>query len=245
MADDFLATLAGITGNKKLVPPVKPAVSDDIDVSDLLTKMKGGVLQTENSGNYQGPRNKRTGAVGGFQVLPDNIPSWTAKYYNKQLTPDEFERDTAAQDAVFNGEMGKYLRAARKRGVDDRTAIRMGAAQWYGGEGAIDRYDDPKRFRPNEASFQEYTNLVANRSLKGQLPPVAQESDFPLLGDAIQWLDNYENEGLSQYEADEFDHEDFDEWFDTWDEREVRKSWHQRAVDEAIAEENDLGDIPF
>jgi len=178
MADDFLATLAGITGNKKLVPPVKPAVSDDIDVSDLLTKMKGGVLQTENSGNYQGPRNKRTGAVGGFQVLPDNIPSWTAKYYNKQLTPDEFERDTAAQDAVFNGEMGKYLRAARKRGVDDRTAIRMGAAQWYGGEGAIDRYDDPKRFRPNEASFQEYTNLVANRSLKGQPPPVAQESDF-------------------------------------------------------------------
>lgn len=64
----------------------------------------------------------------------------------------------------------------------------------------------------------------------------------------------YEKDGLlycaeyhDPYDADDFDHEDFDEWFENWEEAHGI-SWEDRAVDEAIDEERftgDIGDIPF
>ena len=116
-------------------------VKPSIDVSPLLDRIKSGVFSQESGGNYQSRPNPRTGAVGGFQVLPVNIPSWTRKHYGRALTPSQFKANRTAQDAVFNGEMGDYLRQAKAKGVDDDTAIRMGAAGWYGGRGAMHRYD--------------------------------------------------------------------------------------------------------
>lgn len=141
-------------------PPKEP------DVSGLLERMRSSVAEQESGDNYNVTPNKRTSATGKFQVLPANIPSWTKTYYGRSLTPEEFQRDPKAQEAVFTGEMGKYLRKAKKKAQDDDTAIRMAAAAWYGGEGAMDRYDDPVRFRPNEPSFREYTSSVLKRQVK-------------------------------------------------------------------------------
>lgn len=143
-----------------------PKKDDDIDVSDLLERMRGGVFKQESGGNYQVKPNARTGATGGFQVLPTNIPQWTKTHLGRSLTREQFERDPQAQEAVFSGEMGKYLKKARKIAKNDDEALRMAAAGWYGGEGAMHRYDDPKRFRPNEPSFREYTLGVLNKSGK-------------------------------------------------------------------------------
>jgi diguanylate cyclase (GGDEF)-like protein len=139
----------------------KPA---DEDVSDLLDRMRGGVFEQESGGNYQVKPNRRTRATGGFQVMPDNIPGWTEKHYGRRLTREEFERDPDAQESVFAGEMGKYLRKARAKAPDDDTAIRMAAAAWYGGEDDMDSYDNPRRFRPDEPSFREYTSSVLKKS---------------------------------------------------------------------------------
>lgn len=165
--NDDLTEIDNLFGYK---PQPKPAQSPK-DVSDLLERMRGGVFQQESGGNYQVKPNARTGATGGFQVMPDNIPSWTEKHYGRRLTRDEFERNPKAQDAVFTGEMGKYLQKAREKAPDDDTALRMAAAAWYGGEKAMNRYDDPKRFRPDEPSFREYTTSVLKRSGKPS-PPV-------------------------------------------------------------------------
>lgn len=165
--NDDLTEIDNLFGYK---PQPKPAQSPK-DVSDLLDRMRGGVFQQESGGNYQVKPNTRTGATGGFQVMPDNIPSWTEKHYGRRLTRDEFERNSKAQEAVFTGEMGKYLQKAREKAPDDDTALRMAAAAWYGGEKAMNRYDDPKRFRPDEPSFREYTTSVLKRSGKPS-PPV-------------------------------------------------------------------------
>jgi hypothetical protein len=107
-----------------------------------------------------------------FQVLPTNIPKWTAKHYGRSLTPEEFRNNTDAQNAVFNGEMGSYLNKALARsGGDEEKAMRMAAAAWYGGEGAMNRYDDPTpqyyKGKPYP-SFREYTSKVVTKSKAGQ-----------------------------------------------------------------------------
>lgn len=160
--------LAASYWDEKPTPPKAPKLADDdIDVSDLLERMRGGVFKQESGGNYQVKPNARTGATGGFQVLPANIPQWTKNHIGRSLTREQFERDPQAQEAVFTGEMGKYLKAARKKAKTDDDALRMAAAAWYGGEGAMHRYDDPTRFRPNEPSFREYTLGVLKKSGKG------------------------------------------------------------------------------
>ena len=77
----------------------------------------------------------------------------------------EFMHSPKAQEAVFNHKMGQYLRmAAERANGNEDVAIRMAAAAWYGGPGAMNRYDDAKRFRPNEPSFREYTMSVLRRT---------------------------------------------------------------------------------
>ena len=162
MNDDLLKRVAEITGT-----PYKAPKAENDDVSPLLERMRGGVFSQESGSNYKVKPNARTGATGGFQVMPDNIPAWTQKHLKRRLTRDQFENDPQAQEDVFSGEMGEYLSAAKKQAPDDDTAIRMAAAAWYGGKGAMHRYDDPKRFRPNEPSFREYTSSVLKKSGTG------------------------------------------------------------------------------
>lgn len=126
--------------------------------------MRGGEASQESGGNYRVRPNARTGAAGKYQVLPSNIPSWTQKHYHQPLTPEQFQANPKAQEAVFNGEMSDYLRRAKRANprADDTTIKRMAAAAWYGGPGRMHRYDDPTVFRPGEPSFRDYTNGVVN-----------------------------------------------------------------------------------
>jgi hypothetical protein len=150
--DDILAA-SGLS----VPPPTDPS-------SGLLEKMRAGVFGQESTNNYNVRPNPRTGATGGFQVMPANIPSWTKKHYGQSLTPEQFQNNPDAQEAVFSGEMGNYLKTAAANSPDDETTMRKAAAAWYGGPGAMDRYDDPKRFRRNEPSFREYTTSVLNKA---------------------------------------------------------------------------------
>ena len=155
--DDIL-TVSGLSGTKQ----TKPA-SPEKNISPLLDAMRGGTRAQESSGG-RNLVNKRTGALGDFQVLPENVRPWTRKHLGREMSEREFFSDPQAQRRVFDGEMGEYLRAAKATGADDETAIRMGAAGWYGGKGAMHRYNDFKRFRPDEPSFGEYTSSVLGKT---------------------------------------------------------------------------------
>lgn len=82
-----------------------------MDPTDLIN-YAAALRSIESSGNYGaiGPRT-RSGdqAYGAYQVMGNNIPSWTQKHYGKALTPKQFLQDEKAQDAVFNGEFGGYV----------------------------------------------------------------------------------------------------------------------------------------
>lgn len=74
-----------------------------------------GISQIESgsyAGNYSaiGPLT-RSGdqAYGRYQVMGNNIPSWSEKYYGERLTPQQYLANPKAQDAVFDGEFGSYV----------------------------------------------------------------------------------------------------------------------------------------
>jgi hypothetical protein len=149
--------------------PAMPKTSTPIQ--SILDRVRQGVSEQESGGNTKAV-NSRTNALGQFQVLPANVPSWTKKHLGRSLTPEEFKNNPDAQVQVFNGEFGSYLDKALKDSPDEDTAIRKAAAAWYGGEGAMHRYDDPTKFRLNEPSFREYTSSVLNRTKKSTKPDI-------------------------------------------------------------------------
>lgn len=146
----------------------RKAKTDEIgNLSTVLDAMRTGTMNQESGGNTKA-RNGRTGATGLFQVMPANIPEWTRNTFGKAMSVEQFKDSPTAQVAVFNKYMGAYLEKAKSRsGGDTEKTIRMAAAAWYGGEGAMGKYDNAKRFRADEPSFREYTSSVYNKTKKG------------------------------------------------------------------------------
>src|SRR4051812_12986198 len=71
-----------------------------------------GIASVESGGDYGtlGPRT-RSGdrAYGKYQVMGNNIPSWTQEALGRAYTPQEFLADKQAQDATFDHHFGKSV----------------------------------------------------------------------------------------------------------------------------------------
>lgn len=69
-------------------------------------------IESDGSGGYSalGPVLKNGNqALGAYQVMKSNLPSWSQEALGKTLTPDQFLADPGAQDAIFDKQFGKYL----------------------------------------------------------------------------------------------------------------------------------------
>ena len=49
-------------------------------------------------------------AVGRYQIMSDNVPSWTKQYLGQAMTPEQFRANPQAQDAVFQGKVNDLLK---------------------------------------------------------------------------------------------------------------------------------------
>jgi hypothetical protein len=103
-----------------------------MDPTDLINYQNAIKSIESSGGNYglTGPNVRRKdgridNAYGAYQVMGDNIPSWTQKHYGQSLTPQQFLQNQQAQDAVFNGEFGSYV---QKHGNPQDAA-----SMWFSG----------------------------------------------------------------------------------------------------------------
>jgi hypothetical protein len=108
---------------------------------DSMDRSNRAIAGIESGGRYDavGPDVKRSGgrvdrAYGKYQVMGDNIPTWTKAHYGKSLTPEQFLSNEKAQDAVFEGRFGYYK---HKYGSAEKAA-----RAWFAGEGGM---NDDKR----------------------------------------------------------------------------------------------------
>lgn len=82
----------------------------------------------ESRGNYSatGPKTKSGDvALGKYQVMRSNIPSWSRAALGYEVTPDQFLNNPELQDKIAQYQMGKYY---NKYGNPDDVA-----AMWFSG----------------------------------------------------------------------------------------------------------------
>ena len=110
------------------VTPVAAPVSDG---ADPWTARSAGIAGIESGGakdpySLVGART-RTGdrAIGKYQVMGANVPSWTQAALSQSMTPEQFRASPDAQEAVFKHRFGQYV---------DKYGEEGAARAWYGGE---------------------------------------------------------------------------------------------------------------
>lgn len=108
------------------------------------------LTQQESGGNYHavGPWVSGDRAYGRYQVMGANVGAWTARYYGRRLTPQQYLNNPAAQDAVVRGVLGGYYRKYGARGA---------AAMWYSGQ------SNPNKTYGNPPVYK-YVNSVMTRA---------------------------------------------------------------------------------
>ena len=143
-------------------------------------------IESAGSGGYSavGPMTKKGNrAYGRYQVMDFNIGPWTEKHLGRRLTPQEFLADQAAQDAVFNGEFGSYV---KKHGnPEDAASI------WFTGRPAAQGANSKDILGTSGAGYvAKFKRAMGNTSLIG-----GEENDT--LGAApMQFQQEEEQRGL-------------------------------------------------
>lgn len=72
----------------------------------------GAIQSNESGGNYGivGPTHPKYGrALGAYQVMESNLPSWSREAIGREVTPDEFLRSPQIQDAIFQKKFGQAV----------------------------------------------------------------------------------------------------------------------------------------
>ena len=123
----------------------------------------------ESSGDYKADNpdayGKDNPALGKYQILWTNVKSWAKKYGMPHPgTKEDFKNNPQYQETMARKAFEGYMQDAAKKTDDRDVMIRMAAAAWYGGPGAMDNYDDPNYSGgPGYPNMQEYTMSVLTK----------------------------------------------------------------------------------
>ena len=142
--------------------------SDQSSMPTNVSAFRQAIIGKESGGNY-GAVNPDSGALGIGQVMPENVGPWTKQYLGKALTPQQFLKDRAAQDAVVNGRFNDMLKDQAAAGFSGEQMIRRAAAVWYSGK--ANRWNDTKQETYNGRrypSVAEYTKAIWDSYQKNQ-----------------------------------------------------------------------------
>jgi hypothetical protein len=142
--------------------------SDQSSLPTNVSAFRQAIIGKESGGNYNAV-NPDSGALGIGQVMPENVGPWTQKYLGKALTPEQFLKDRAAQDAVVNGRFNDMLKDQAAAGFSGEQMIRRAAAVWYSGQAKLwndtkPQYSNGRRY----PSIAEYTKAIWDSYQKNQ-----------------------------------------------------------------------------
>lgn len=157
------------------------------------------VSDMESGGDYGivGPTHSKYGrALGKYQVMETNVGPWTEKWYGRRLTAEQFLANTAAQDAVFEGQFGSYL---AKTGGSMHDALSM----WHSG-GSYARAQQLGVADVNMKTTDYVTKIMSNMKVWGSTP----ETRY---AEAKQKYDAFmASEEVSRYREFRFEHDALD-----------------------------------
>lgn len=88
-----------------------------------LARFIWAIKMQESGGNYHAVSS--AGALGAYQIMPGNIPSWSRAALGFSITPQQFISNPRWQDKIAEFKLGSYYRQYGPRGA---------AAAWYSGQ---------------------------------------------------------------------------------------------------------------
>ena len=109
--------------------------------------------------------------MGKYQILWTTALGWARQFGMPHPgSVDEFRNDPGYQEEMARRAFDNYLRIAGQQTDDPDVAIRMAAAAWYGGDGAMDEWDNPNYLggAPGHPNMQQYTMQVLQRYKRGE-----------------------------------------------------------------------------
>lgn len=118
-------------------------------------------LMQESGGNSRAV--SPAGALGTYQVMPGNIPSWSMEALGHSVSVQEFLNNPALQTVIVTRKLLDYVNKFGYRGA---------AAAWYSGNPSLANDTRPQNGGP---SIADYVNQVMGRmSSAGHTPPTMQ-----------------------------------------------------------------------
>jgi hypothetical protein len=125
------------------------------------------------AGNYGalGPWTKSGDrAYGRYQIMGDNIPSWSEKYYGQRITPEQSLTNRAAQDAMFTGQFGADATKFGPTGA---------ASKWFTGSPVVSQRADI-----NGTTGSQYVDKFNQNLQKLNNSATSSAKDISGLGDS-------------------------------------------------------------
>ena len=84
----------------------------------------------ESGGNYRA-RNADSGALGKYQIMPGNIPSWSREALGRSISPQQFYNSPQLQEQIAQYKLREYFNKWGPEGA---------AVAWYAGPGTASKY---------------------------------------------------------------------------------------------------------
>lgn len=107
----------------------------------------------ESGGNYNA-RNRHSGALGRYQIMPGNISSWSRAALGRSVTPQQFARSPELQDRIARHQMQKYYQQYGPAGA---------AVAWYAGPGNANKYvRNPSGWNRKQGNYPSISSYVAS-----------------------------------------------------------------------------------
>ncbi len=111
-----------------------------------MERYAAAIRKIESTNRYHVTANAGRGrtALGAYQVLNINLPSWSRAALGRSVSAAEFLRSPQIQDRVFHHRFGQYVRKYGAHGA---------ARAWLGGEGAARSGGGTDRFGSTPSSY--------------------------------------------------------------------------------------------
>lgn len=117
------------------------------------SRLVSAIAAKESGGNYRAV-NRSSGALGRYQIMPSNLPSWSKKFVGRVVSRNEFLNNPNIQEAIARGQLMEYYKRYGAAGA---------ATAWYAGPGAVNRKMGSTRNQGAYPSIQEYWKDILRR----------------------------------------------------------------------------------
>ncbi|MBW4580652.1 MAG: trypsin-like peptidase domain-containing protein [Tildeniella nuda ZEHNDER 1965/U140] len=117
-------------------------------------------IATQESGGDYTQVNRDSGALGKYQIMPDNVPSWSKECLGQSISAQQFLGSSSLQEKIATCKLTQEFERSRKAGESSFEACRSTAAFWYSGNASNKNSSKPQGGYP---SIQDYTIQVCSK----------------------------------------------------------------------------------